>query len=281
MTKKILLCAISNVQSGGCEEDCAFCAQSAKYKTGADVFDFKEPIAVLQEAKKAKKSGAIGFCLVTSGLGLDSEKTEYLSALATLIKKEINGLFLIASAGVADTNSLRELKKAGIDSYNHNLETSKEFYPSICSTHPWSERYTTCENAKTAELLLCSGGIFGLGESETDRASLFTSLKSLKPMSSPINFYHPNPALPIKKAYIDANEALNVLKMAKAELANSVIMAAGGREYTFGNRQHEIFEAGCDAIIVGDYLTTSGQEALRDFELLKKAGVEPLLECPF
>ncbi|HRF56617.1 MAG TPA: biotin synthase [Campylobacterales bacterium] len=281
MTKKILLCAISNVQSGGCEEDCAFCAQSAKYKTGAEVFGFKELKIVLQEAKNAKKAGAIGFCLVTSGLGLDDEKTEYLASLASLVKKEVDGLFLIASAGVADTNSLKELKKAGVDSYNHNLETSKEFYPSICSTHSWNERYATCENAKESGLLLCSGGIFGLGESEIDRVSLFASLKSLKPMSSPINFYHPNPALPIKKAHINAGEALNILRAAKKELENSVIMAAGGREYIFGDRQHEIFEAGCDAIIVGDYLTTGGQEASKDFELLKKAAVEPLVECPF
>ena len=281
MTKKILLCAISNVQSGACEEDCAFCAQSAKYKTGAEVFGFKEPKIVVQEAKNAKKARAIGFCLVTSGLGLDGEKTEYLCALASRVKKEVDGLFVIASAGIADTKSLTELKKAGVDSYNHNLETSKEFYPSICSTHSWDERYATCENAKESGLLLCSGGIFGLGESHEDRASLFASLKSLNPMSSPINFYHPNPALPIKKAHINADEALNVLRMAKKELKNSVIMAAGGREYTFGDRQHEIFEAGCDAIIVGDYLTTDGQEASKDFELLKKAGMEPLTECPF
>lgn len=281
MNKQILLCAISNVQSGNCAEDCAFCAQSARYKTGVEAFKFKEPSTVVEEAKKARNAGAIGFCLVTSGFGLDSKKTEYLASLAHRVKKEVDGLFLISSAGIADKDSLSALKSAGIDSYNHNLETSKEFYPSICTTHSWDERYTTCENAKSAGLMLCAGGIFGLGESEADRDSLLASLKSLNPMSSPLNFYHPNPALPIKKSNINADEALLVIKKAKKELENTVIMVAGGREYTFGDRQIEIFEAGCDSIIVGDYLTTCGQEPTSDYELIKKAGLEPLRECPF
>lgn len=281
MNKQILLCAISNVQSGNCAEDCAFCAQSARYKTGVEAFKFKEPSIVVEEAKKARNAGAIGFCLVTSGLGLDSKKTEYLASLAHRIKKEVDGLFLISSAGIADKDALSTLKSAGIDSYNHNLETSKEFYPSICKTHLWDERYATCENAKSAGLMLCTGGIFGLGESEADRDSLLASLKSLNPMTSPLNFYHPNPALPIKKSNITTDEALGVIKKAKKELENTVIMVAGGREYTFGDRQVEIFDAGCEAIIIGDYLTTCGQEPTSDYDLLKKAGVEPLLECPF
>lgn len=281
MNKKIMLCAISNVQSGNCSEDCAFCTQSARYKTGIDTYKFKDENAVVEEAKKARSAGAVGFCLVTSGTGLDSKKTEYLARLATAVKKEVDGLFLITSAGIADTASLSELKKAGIDSYNHNLETSKEFYPSICTTHSWDERYATCENARSAGLMLCVGGIFGLGESDADRESLFNSLKSLNPMSTPINFFMPNSALPIKECSIDTNKAFEIIKKAKAALPNTVIMSAGGREMMFGDRQAEIFNAGCDAIIVGDYLTTCGQEPSRDFEILKQAGLEPLLECPF
>jgi biotin synthase len=245
-----------------------------------ETFKFKEPSLLIEEAKKAKQAGAVGFCLVTSGFGLDGKKTEYLASLATAVKKEVDGLFLIASAGIADKESLGELKKAGVDSYNHNLETSKEFYPTICTTHSWEERYATCENARDAGLMLCTGGIFGLGESQSDRASLLASLKSLNPMSSPLNFYHPNPALPIK-ATLRADEALNIIKQAKSELTNTVIMVAGGREFVFGDRQVEIFDAGCDSIIVGDYLTTCGQEPTSDYELLKKAGLEPLKECPF
>jgi len=281
MKKQIMLCAISNVQSGGCSEDCAFCAQSAKYKTGIDTYTFKDPSVVVEEAKKARASGAIGFCLVTSGTGLDAEKTEYLSSLAARIKKEVDGLFLISSAGIADTHSLLELKRGGVDSYNHNLETSREFYPSICSTHTWEARYETCENARSAGLMLCVGGIFGLGESDKDRESLFNSLKSLKPMSSPINFFMPTPALPIKECSVNTDKALEIIRQAKAALPNTVIMSAGGREMMFGDRQVEIFNAGCDAIIVGDYLTMCGQEPSRDFEILKQAGLEPLPECPF
>jgi biotin synthase len=178
--------------------------------------------------------------------------------------------------------ALKNLKSAGVDSYNHNIESSREFFPSICTTHTWDARFQTCQNAKSVGLMLCSGGIFGLGESNADHQSFFNSLKELSPMSIPLNFYHPNPALPLKQNSLGgADEGLEVIKRTREFFPDSLVMVAGGRESFFGSRQKEIFVAGCNSIIVGDYLTSKGQEANIDYELVKSAGFEIETECRF
>jgi biotin synthase len=281
MKDKILLCAISSVTSGACEEDCAFCAQSARYRATIDVFRQKDIKTVVDEAKKAKASGALGFCLVTAGAALDDDKIEYVANLASAVKKAVDGLFIIACNGIATLEALKELKKAGVDSYNHNLETAKSHYDKICSTHSWDERFSTCENVKKANLMLCSGGVFGIGENALQRAEFLTTLATLKPQTVPLNFYHPNPALPLPNKTINIEEAFAIIKTAKIALPESLLMAAGGREVTFGARQKELFDAGIGAIVIGDYLTTHGEGMNATLSLLKESGLESLLECPF
>lgn len=280
--KKIIFCAISNVSSGSCPEDCAYCAQSAKYKADIEKYKQKEVAAVVEEAKRAKANGALGFCLVTAGERLDDKKTEYIASLARAVKSEVDGLFIIACNGIAELENLKALKAAGVDSYNHNLETSKEYFPQVCTTHAWQERFQTNLNAKAAGLMVCCGGIFGMGESAADRESLLASLAELEPMSIPLNFYHPNPALPIKTNNLQGvNEGLALIKETRNRFPNALVMVAGGRESFFGERQKEIFDAGCNSIVVGDYLTAKGQEANEDRELVVQAGYEVETECPF
>lgn len=277
--KQIVLCAICNVQSGQCPQDCGYCAQSARYDTGVSSWKEKNVETVVAEAKRAKKSGALGFCLVTSGVGLDDKKLQTISRLAQAVKTNVEGLMLIACNGIATVKQLRELKRCGIDSYNHNLETSESFFGSVCTTHSWQQRYKTCENVKEAELMLCSGGIFGLGESQKQREELLLSLQKLQPMSTPINFYHPTDKLPIREQMMSADEALSIIRAAKTALPNSMIMVAGGREITLKDRQHEMFEAGCDSIVVGDYLTKEGQNPGTDRQIIEEAGCEVALTC--
>lgn len=282
VSKKIIFCAISNVSSGYCAEDCAYCAQSMKF--GADIQRYaqKSIDTVIEEAKKAKANGALGFCLVTAGERLDGKKVEYVSALANAVKSNVPGLFIIACNGIADLKSLQELKKAGVDSYNHNLESAREFFPTLCSTHSWDARFETCQNALSAELMLCSGGIFGLGESAVNRDSFWASLKELNPQSIPLNFYHPNPALPIKHNSLSSvNEGFSIIRKTRELFPSSLVMVAGGRESFFGSRQSEIFDAGCNSIIVGDYLTSRGQDANIDTILVSSAGYDIETECPF
>ncbi|MBK1991095.1 biotin synthase [Campylobacter sp. 2018MI35] len=276
---QIMLCAICNIASGGCSEDCKYCTQSSFVKTNILKYKRKDIEQIVLEAKIAKKNQALGFCLVTAGLGLDDEKLEYVCKAAHTIKKEVPNLLLIACNGMADIEQLKELKKAGIFSYNHNLETSKEFFPKICTTHTWESRFKTNLNAKEAGLMLCCGGIYGMGESEEDRISFRKSLQELKPFSTPINFFISNENLNLKVPKLSADEALKIIRDTKTALKDSVIMVAGGREFILKERQYEIFEAGASSIVIGDYLTTKGEVASKDIEKLKQMGFSFASEC--
>lgn len=275
---EVMLCAISNTNSGDCAEDCAFCTQSVYYNSKIDSFEFKDKHEVLKEAKVASALGALGFCLVTSGKELNEAKLSYIIECAELINKEALGLHIIACNGMASKEALRELKKAGVYAYNHNLETSREHYPNICTTMEWDERFQTCLNVKEVGLELCSGGIFGVGESDNDRISYFEALKELNPKTSPINFYYPNDALPLPKETVSKEEALSIIKMANEALPETVFMAAGGRNLVFDSMS-EAVNAGFGSVVIGDYLTAKGESVRCDIEDMKKHGIKPVTKC--
>jgi len=279
--KKVFLCAINNILSGNCNEDCKFCTQSVRYKADINRYKFKSIEQILQEAKEAKANGAIGYCLVTAGKGLDDKKCEEVAKIASTIKSQISGLNLIACNGTATKEQLQHLKNSGIDSYNHNLESSKEYYPKICTTHSWDERLQTILFAKEVGLKLCVGGIFGMGESRQDRESLIKSIVSLKPESVPINFYIPNQSLPIKERNINKYEAIEVIAQLRDLLPKSRIMVAGGREQMFTNDKDELemFKAGANAIVIGNYLTVKGEAPQKDIKRLEKLGLEVAKDC--
>jgi len=278
--KEIFLCAINNILSGSCNEDCKFCSQSVRYKADIDRYTFKSIETILSEAKRAKSLGALGYCLVTAGKGLDDKKVEFVSEVAKTIKREVDGLNLIACNGTASKEQLLYLKNSGVDSYNHNLETSQNYYHEICTTHSWEERYRTCEDTKSVGLTLCSGGIFGMGETLSDRDELLKAISSLKPESTPLNFYHPNPALPIKATTISKDEALEIISRARGLLGDDkLLMVAGGRELLFGGSEREMFQAGANSIVIGDYLTTAGDSPTRDHNMLKDLGYSIASSC--
>ena len=280
MSKKVFLCAISNISSGHCLEDCKFCTQSVKHGAKIERFYHKHIEEIVKEAKQARERQAVGFCLVTAGKGIDDKTLRFVCEVATAVKKEIEELNIIACNGTASEEQLRTLKDYGVSSYNHNLETSQTFYPNICTTHNWKERYETCENVKKAGLKLCTGGIFGLGETMDDRISLLESVKSLEPESVPINFFHPNNALPLEGKILPKEEALKMIRIAREMLGNSRrIMIAGGREITFKDEDYKIFEAGANAIVIGNYLTTKGNDPMRDHKMIKTYGLEIAKNC--
>ncbi|MDN5105739.1 biotin synthase, partial [Aliarcobacter butzleri] len=250
---KIYLCAISNIESGTCNEDCKFCTQSVKYKADIERYRRKEIEDIVNEAKKARANKAVGFCLVTAGTGLDDKRLDYVCRAADAVHKAVPDISLIACNGIASYEQLKELKKHGIENYNHNLETAREFYNEICTTHSWDDRYETCLNAKKAGLYLCTGGIFGLGETQENRISMLESIASLEPMSVPINFFHPNDALPLIKNPLTKQEAFDLVKLARSYLPNQMLMIAGGRELMFGEEQYDVFKHGANALVVGDY----------------------------
>ncbi len=282
MKKKqpIFLCAINNILSGTCKEDCKFCTQSVRYHADIERYTYKAIDQIVEEARAAKDNGALGYCLVTAGKGLDDKKTTFVADAARAIKSEIEGLNLIACNGTANKEQLRYLKEHGIDSYNHNLETSENYYPEICQTHSWQERWQTCSDAKSVGLTLCTGGIFGMGETAEDRNELLDAIASLEPESTPLNFYHPNPALPIKSRNLTQPEAIDIIKKARELLGEErLLMVAGGRELIFSNEEAKMFEAGANAIVIGNYLTTSGQAPHKDLDILKNLGYEIAIDC--
>jgi len=279
-TKQIFLCAINNILSGTCQEDCKFCTQSVRYHANIERYNYKDIKQIVSEAKIAKSHGALGYCLVTAGKGLDDKKVDFVARAAYAIKAEVEGLNLIACNGTATTEQLTYLKEHGIDSYNHNLETSERYYAEICATHAWSERYETCENVKSVGLALCSGGIFGMGEEEEDRDALLKAIASLSPESTPLNFYHPNPALPIKTRNIEFDEAVNIIRKARTLLGeNKLLMVAGGRELLFNQKESTMFDAGANAMVIGNYLTTEGLAPNTDKTMLTKLGYEVATSC--
>ncbi len=275
MSKKIFLCSICNINSGTCNEDCKFCSQSVRYKADIERYKQKDIELILKEAKAAYANGALGFCLVTSDKGLTDKTLEFVCSIAEILTKEVPQLRLIACNGTATLKQLLTLKEAGIKAYNHNLESSKEFYSKICTTHSWDERYETCQNVNKAGLVLISGGIFGLGESHEDRVSMLKALKSLAPASVPINFYHHNEALELKPNPLTTDEALELIKLTRDMIADADrIMVAGGRELMFKERQGEIFSYGANSIVIGNYLTTSGRDVNKDLDMLKSLNLE-------
>ena len=280
MSKQIFLCAINNILSGTCQEDCKFCTQSVRYHADIERYNYKDIDQIVQEAKAAKANGALGYCLVTAGKGLDDKKVDFVARAAHAIKNEIEGLNLIACNGTANKEQLTYLKQHGIDSYNHNLETSERYYAEICQTHAWSERYETCENVKSVELALCSGGIFGMGETAEDRDALLNSITSLSPESTPLNFYHPNPALPIKTRNIELEDAIKIIQKARKLLGEeALLMVAGGRELLFNGQEQLMFEAGSNAMVIGNYLTTEGIASSKDTQMLDALGYEVATSC--
>ncbi len=277
--KRVFFCAISNISSGSCSEDCAFCTQSAHFHTGIETYRRKPIARIVEEAHAARRSLAVGFCLVSSGKALEASKLAFVTEAARAVKAAEPELNVIACNGTATRDALLVLKESGVGSYNHNLETSESYYRRICTTHSWKERYETCLAIKESGLKLCSGGIFGMGESPRDRKDLVASLKSLEPDSVAINFYHPHPALALPKSDLQIDEALDLIRFVRSELPTSLIMIAGGRERMFGERQEEIFAAGADSIVVGDYLTTGGAAPRQDIQMVQSLGLRIARSC--
>ncbi len=271
--KDIFLCAICNIESGTCNEDCKFCTQSVKYKADIERYKRKQIEQIVEEAKKARENHANGFCLVTAGKGLDDKRLAFVCEAARAVKKENLGMIIIACNGTASVEQLEALKEAGVDAYNHNLETAEDFYSQIVTTHTWQERYQTCLNVNKVGLRLVCGGIFGLGETQEQRVSMLESIASLNPRNVPINFFHPNEALPIVENSISRQEAFELIELTRKMIPSAQkIMVAGGREVMFKEEQYKVFEHGANAVVVGDYLTTAGKSAKDDIASIEAAG---------
>ncbi len=251
--------------------DCRFCAQSRHYATGLSVYPLLNRRKLREEADTAWKNGVSRVGLVASGCLLSKPETE------TLIES-VQGLpengRLCASLGQVPTESLENLCQAGFTRYHHNLETSERFYPNICTTQRWRDRLETIHRAKTVGLEVCSGGLFGLGETWQDRFDLAETLRNVGVDSVPINLFQAIPGTPLAdRPPLSAEEALRIIALFRILLPESSIRICGGRPSILSNRQWEIFDAGADALMTGNYLTTPGFSIDADRELIAQSGL--------
>ena len=274
---EVHLCSIVNAKAGGCSEDCKFCAQSARYQTGAPRYGFVDSEPVLRAAAEAAQKGVSALAIVAAWKGLQEgplleEVCARLRDLARASKVRPDAsLGMIGSQKVAD-----RLREAGVECYNHNLESSRRFFPTHCTTHTYAERLQTIRCLKRAGIRICSGGIIGLGESRQDRCDLAFALKDIGAEFVPINILNPIAGTPLENQLpLPPLECLKTIACFRFVLPNRDILIAGGRVANLRDAQSLIFLAGASALMVGNYLTTLNQPVEKDLAMLKDLGLRP------
>lgn len=271
---KFDLCTIVNAKSGSCSEDCRYCAQSSHYTTSAPNYPLMESTDVINLAIEVEKEKVDKFSLVTSGKGIkDLDELSSLEKLYLSLAHETN-LELCASHGIISKEYAETLKKSGVSTYHHNLETSRNFYDKICTTHNFQERVDTCLNAKKVGLKICSGGIFGLGESKKDRLDLAFELKKLDVDSVPINILMPIEGTPLfleNNCGISPKEVIKTIAIYKFILPKAIIRYAGGRQQ-LGELQKKGIIGGVSGALTGNYLTTTGNTIKEDRVMASELG---------
>lgn len=273
MGKEVDLCTIMNAKSGHCTEDCKFCAQSAHYKTNAAVYDLVSKDAALELARENEIEGVNRFSLVTSGRGVTGEDFQKVIEIYEDLNKEIK-IDLCASLGILDYEELIKLKEAGVTMYHHNLESCREYYKEICTTHSYDERIDTINVAKKAGMEICSGGIIGMGETLQHRVKLAFQLRELEVNSIPINVLNPVQGTPLEnKERLSQEEILKTIAIFRFVNPKALIRLAGGRNL-IDEYGKNCFNAGANATITGNYLTTSGNKICDDKKLIDELNLE-------
>jgi biotin synthase len=261
--RRVKLCVLQNARSGLCPEDCGYCSQSAV--STADIARYRLlPIPELIEgARRAAAGGAGRYCMVVSARGPSAADIAHFATAARAIRAELPALELCVSLGIVAEPQARTLREAGIDFVNHNLNTSRRFYPAICSTHSYDDRIATVEGSARAGLGTCSGVIVGMGETHDDLIAVAAELRRLAVTSLPVNFLHPIDGTPLgDRPPPRAADCLRALALFRLTNPRADLRAAGGRERALGPAQGlALFAA--NSIFVEGYLTTPGQP-LRD-----------------
>jgi biotin synthase len=273
----IHLCSIINAKSGRCAENCAFCAQSSHHKTDAPVYPLVEEERMLEGARFAEESGSACYGIITSGTTVNGAELDNILAALRRIKKETT-VSPSCSLGIIDEETAVKLKEAGMDMYHHNLETAESFFPSICTTHPYSDDVNTVRAVKKAGVKVCSGGIFGLGESPAQRIEMAFTLKDLDVDSVPINFLNPIEGTRMEDAKnLTPMECLKTVAIFRFILPDKQITVCGGREKNLRDLQSWIFFAGANGTMIGNYLTTLGRNVNVDLTMFDDLGLQTVM----
>jgi biotin synthase len=277
---KIKLCSIINAKAGSCPEDCKFCAQSAFYNTEAPKYGFVEKEEVFKAMQESNRNGVNALAIVAAWKGLYEGKMLDLVCETIREMKESRLVRPDASLGIIKSQSVADkLFEAGVECYNHNLESSRRFFPEICTTHSYDERVQTIKYLKNAGIKACSGGIIGMGETREDRCDLALALREVKADVVPINILNPIKGTPFENVSpLPPLEILKTIACFRFVLPRQDILIAGGRVVNLRDIQPLVFMAGANALMVGNYLTTVNQPVEKDLQMLKDLGLEPYSE---
>ncbi|MBF8417532.1 biotin synthase BioB [Heyndrickxia coagulans] len=278
--KKVKLNLIINAKSGLCPEDCGYCAQSIKAATKIDRYPLVSKQTIVEGAKEAKKNKIGTYCIVMSGRRPTNREVDTVIAAVEEIKRDVEQLKICACLGLVTEEQAFKLKAAGVDRFNHNINTSANHHANITTTHGYEDRVNTIENVKKAGISPCSGVICGMGETDKDIIDMAFALKDLDADSIPVNFLHPVKGTKLENMdELTPIRCLKILSLFRFVNPTKEIRIAGGREYHLRSLQNlGLFIA--NSIFIGDYLTTEGQDAKEDYQLIEDLGFE-IEENPF
>ena len=271
------ICTIINGKSGRCSENCKFCAQSAHYNTGCtEVYDLLPTEDILREAKYNDQQGVLRYSIVTSGKRLSDAELDQVCESIRRIKAETD-IEVCFSFGLLNEDQLRKVREAGAPRAHCNMETSRRYFPEICTTHTYDQKIETLKAAVAAGLSICSGGIMGLGETLEDRVDMVFTVKELGVKSVPVNFLNPIPGTPYENNRpLTEEEAQQCVAVFRFIIPDASIRLAGGRGL-LSDKGRECFQSGANAAISGDMLTTAGITVQKDMDMLKELGYRPEL----
>jgi len=272
--KKVKLNLIINAKSGLCPEDCGYCAQSIKAKTEIDRYTLISKQTIVEGAKEAKKNRIGTYCIVMSGRKPTNNEVDTVISAVQEIKNEVDHIKICACMGLVSEEQAGRLKSAGVDRFNHNINTSANHHGNITTTHDYEDRVQTIENVKKAGISPCSGVICGMGETDGDIVEMAFALKELDADSIPVNFLHPIKGTKLEDLdELTPIRCLKILSLFRFVNPTKEIRISGGREFNLRSLQNlGLFIA--NSIFVGDYLTTDGQCEDADFQLIKDLGFE-------
>lgn len=277
------MCTLMNIKTGGCSEDCSYCAQSSRYQTGLKASKMSSVDEVLQAARTAKDNGSTRFCMGAAWRDMRGRKTGLKNIRAMVEGINAMGLESCTTLGMIDARQAKELKDAGLTAYNHNVDTSREHYPSVITTRTYDERLQTLAHVRDAGINVCSGGILGLGETPEDHVGLLHTVSTLPahPESFPVNALVPIKGTPLgddpKRKRIGFDAILRTIATARLLMPATIIRIAAGRTTMSESEQILCFSAGANAVFTGEkMLTTECNGWDEDKAMFERYGLQPM-----
>jgi len=275
---EVQLCTLLSIKTGGCSEDCSYCAQSSRYNSGVEVERLMEKEQVMERAQAAKASGSTRFCMGAAWRGVRGGTKRFDQVVDIIRDVSTLGMEVCVTLGELGPEEAKTLKEAGVSAYNHNLDTSREHYPNIVTTHTYDDRLRTIKNAQDAGMSVCCGGILGLGETPEDRLKMIETISEMNPQpeSVPINSLMPMPGTPLEGSDpVTVFDVVRMVAVTRIAVPKAKVRLSAGRTHFSDEGQALCFFAGANSIFYGDKLLTAKNPMVKkDMELLGMLGLK-------